>query len=100
MNDLKELEVDVELTAVAEDSGLEIHMVAVETGAENQLKMVDQGGINYIEYDYTGPYSFTPTQDTQTAPTENKTLQHDITINPIPSNYGLITWDGSTLTVS
>lgn len=49
---------------------------------------------------YTGEYEFTPTRETQTIPTSNKTLAQDITINPIPSNYGLITWDGSTLTVS
>ena len=49
---------------------------------------------------YTGEYEFTPTRGTQTIPTNNKTLTQDIIINPIPSNYGLITWDGSTLTVS
>ena len=49
---------------------------------------------------YSGEYEFTPSAETQTIPTSNKTLAQDITINPIPSNYGLITWDGSTLTVS
>lgn len=49
---------------------------------------------------YTGEYEFTPSAETQTIPTSNKALAQDITINPIPSNYGLITWDGSTLTVS
>lgn len=49
---------------------------------------------------YTGEYEFTPTSETQTIPTENKALAQNIIINPIPSNYGLITWDGSTLTVS
>ena len=29
-----------------------------------------------------------------------KTMASDVTVNPIPSNYGLITWDGSVLTVS
>ena len=49
---------------------------------------------------YTGPYEFTPTDQTQTV--EIATLQaiQDITINPIPNNYGLITWNGSVLTVS
>ena len=49
---------------------------------------------------YTGEYEFTPTSEAQTIPTENKTLAHDIIINPIPENYGLITWNGATLTVS
>lgn len=49
---------------------------------------------------YSGSYTVTPTQDTQTLATEGKTLSQNITINPIPSNYGLITWNGAYLTVS
>ena len=49
---------------------------------------------------YEGPYEFTPTQSSQTASVEGKACTQDITINPIPSYYGLITWDGSALTVS
>lgn len=49
---------------------------------------------------YDGEYEFTPTEDTQTVSIENKMAVQDITINPIPSNYGLITWNGSTITVS
>ena len=44
--------------------------------------------------------SATPTQATQIiVPTSGKVLSK-VTVNPIPSNYGLITWDGSSLTVS
>lgn len=50
--------------------------------------------------EYDGPYEFTPTQSTQTALTENRVLLENIIINPIPSNYGLITYNGSVLTVS
>lgn len=50
--------------------------------------------------DYDGAYTVTPTTQTQTLQTANKTLAHNVVINPIPSNYGLITWNGSTLTVS
>lgn len=49
---------------------------------------------------YTGPYEATPTQDTQVLETAEKSMAHDVVINPIPSNYGLITWDGSKLRVS
>ena len=49
---------------------------------------------------YTGPYTVTPTQSTQVFATEDLRMTQDLTINPIPSNYGLITWDGSVLTVS
>lgn len=49
---------------------------------------------------YGGPYEVTPAQSSQTLSTEKMILAHNIVVNPIPSNYGLITWDGSTLTVS
>ena len=49
---------------------------------------------------YDGEYEFTPTEDTQTISIENKMATQDITINPIPSNYGRITWNGMTITVS
>jgi len=50
--------------------------------------------------DYEGSYTVTPTEQTQTLPTGNRLLGQDIIVNPIPSNYGLITWDGSKITVS
>ena len=49
---------------------------------------------------YTGPTVITPTQETQTLQTMMKTVTENIIVNPIPSNYGLITWNGSVLTVS
>ena len=47
-----------------------------------------------------GAYEWTPTQSTQTIGIADKKALNNITINPIPQNYGLITWNGSTLTVS
>lgn len=52
------------------------------------------------EVPYTGRYTFTPTGEMQTVPIGGKTASRDIIINPIPNNYGLITWNGATLTVS
>ena len=49
---------------------------------------------------YDGPMEFTPTQSEQIIYTANTRFVDNVTINPIPSNYGLITWNGSTLTVS
>lgn len=50
--------------------------------------------------EYSGPYEFTPGNAPQVVEIANKKATADITIGPIPDNYGLITWDGSTLTVS
>lgn len=52
------------------------------------------------EYQYEGSYVFTPSSQTQYAPTAYMTCLGDIKINPIPSNYGLITYDGTVITVS
>lgn len=49
---------------------------------------------------YTGEYEVTPSQETQILNTSGLKATSNIVINPIPSNYGLITWNGSTLTVS
>ena len=60
-------------------------------------RYVVNGGESEI---YHGEYTFTPTQSTQIVHIEGKTASKNITINPIPSNYGLITWNGLSLTVS
>ena len=49
---------------------------------------------------YDGPYEATPSQDEQTFATDGLRMVGDFKVKPIPSNYGLITWDGSTLMVS
>ncbi len=49
---------------------------------------------------YTGEYEATPTAFAQVFATAGKSMASDFTVNPIPNNYGLITYDGSTITVS
>ena len=49
---------------------------------------------------YAGPYEVTPSAEKQTLRTAGRLPSGDIVVNPIPSNYGLITWNGSVLTVS
>lgn len=49
---------------------------------------------------YTGQTAVAPSDTRQVLPTSGTLLTQDITIEPIPQNYGLITWNGSTLTVS
>ena len=56
---------------------------------------------DYVDRDpYTGAHEVTPSGETQTLETENKRMTGNVTINPIPNNYGLITWNGSIITVS
>ena len=49
---------------------------------------------------FEGPYAVTPAAEAQVLHTEGLSMTGDVTINPIPSNYGLITWNGTYLTVS
>lgn len=53
---------------------------------------------NYEEY--SGETVVTPSSEAQVLQTGNRVVLENITINPIPSNYGLITWNGAVLTVS
>lgn len=57
--------------------------------------------ISYIEGKiFDGPYTVIPSQEPQILKTNGYVLSKDITVGAIPSNYGLITWNGVTLTVS
>lgn len=49
---------------------------------------------------YEGSYEVTPSTSAQTIDTASKVMARNLVVNPIPSNYGLITWDGTKLTVS
>lgn len=50
---------------------------------------------------YEGPYDVTSARgEDVTLPTAGKVMRADITVNRIPSNYGLVLWNGAVLTVS
>ena len=53
------------------------------------------------DYDvYTGAYSFTPSQEAQTVQISGKVALQNITVEAIPSYYGRITYNGSSIKVS
>ena len=49
---------------------------------------------------YTGPYEFTPTAEEQRVKIARKHAEEHIIIHPIPRNYGLVTYNGSIITIS
>lgn len=49
---------------------------------------------------YMGAYEVTPSEATQTLATFGKRMINNVTIHPIPSNYGRIEYNGAVLTVS
>lgn len=80
----------------------------VQTGAKVGLHVRDDslslkaGGQFYAvgSQPYEGAYTLTPTEQTQVIPINGLRALDDLTINPIPNNYGLITYNGSTIRVS
>ena len=84
---------DLEL---AEDAlALDVADSALEWGEDEYVRVV-----NADADEYDGPYEATPTAAAQTFATTGKLMVREFTVNPIPSNWGLITWNGATLTVS
>lgn len=57
---------------------------------------------DYVERDpYTGEYTVTPSAEAVVLNTNGLRMTDNITVNPIPSNFGRITWNGNAvLTVS
>ena len=49
---------------------------------------------------YSGPYTVTPGRNAQVLETRGKIMTENVTVEPIPQNYGLVTWNGSILTIS
>lgn len=49
---------------------------------------------------YSGPVTITPTRQAQTLETGGTMLNENITVEAIPNNYGLITYNGGIITVS
>lgn len=48
---------------------------------------------------YHGEYEVTPSEEEQVLETAMKTLSQNVVVNPIPSNYGRISYNGSVITV-
>ena len=48
---------------------------------------------------YDGSYNVIPSEETQTLATSGKKMLNNVTVQPIPSNYGRIVWNGSVLKV-
>jgi len=58
------------------------------------------GAVIIRHQSYPGPYTVTPADTAQTLPTRDLVMTQNLTVEPIPSNYGRITYNGYELTVS
>lgn len=80
-------------------SGASIPMAVSDDGHNYRVGIGSQYSL-IRNGNYSGPYTFTPSDEDQIIQCDNLVMQHDITIAAIPDNYGKITWDGSIITVS
>ena len=56
---------------------------------------------DYVERDpYEGSYTVTPSGEAQILQTKNLRMTDNITVEAIPQNYGLVTYNGVIITVS
>lgn len=65
-----------------------------------RASMTSTLSIGYSSVPYSGEYTFTPSAERQVIDIAGKTAAQNLVIDPIPSNYGKITWNGSVITVS
>lgn len=77
----------------------EIRILGVTSGTIRPAR-VQTAIIDFGTDPYEGPYEVTPGPAAQVLLTNDLRMTANVTINPIPNNYGLITWNGSVLTVS
>lgn len=87
----------MKLTAVFKPT----QVISVSVNADTMGVTLDTPVVKeYVDVQtYTGEYEVTPSAETQTLNTEGLRLTRNVTVNPIPQNYGLITYNGAVLTV-
>lgn len=76
-----------------------VQTVASVEGSLTGGVLVIGGGLDLAPV-YDGTYHVTPSSEQVVLPTSMRMLAKDIVVDPIPSNYGLISWDGARLMIS
>ena len=89
----------IQVSLTVEESVQQYDLYVSESTHQYNLSSASMIGTSLYPM-YSGATTVTPTRQTQVLSTGGFALAENITINPIPSNYGLITWNGSVLTVS
>ena len=65
-----------------------------------RVALVESSELRIVEYPtYEGPTTVTPSDAPQVLSTAGRVVLDAITINPIPSNWGRVTWNGSVIAI-
>lgn len=102
------LDEEYSLISVEEDSDFTLEIsdapeYSLDIQDDDALYIIESGLaiVNYIDGEvYNGPYNVTPSREQQVLITAEKILLSNVVVDPIPSNYGLVTWNGTILTIS
>ena len=77
--------------------------VAIDGGEISLDVRIDGGELGVVmplyPEAYAGPTTVIPNEETQTLETAGLMVAENITVEPIPSNYGRIAYNGTTLLV-
>lgn len=71
--------------------------------AQSEIQKIGMGNAYKITIGadpYEGEYVVTPTRERQVLETKHLAMTENVVIEPIPQNYGLITYNGFELTIS
>lgn len=74
--------------------------VRLKVGQSNSVHLSASEGVPVYPPTYTGQTEVIPTSEEQVLLTGGLYVADNIKVKPIPNNYGLITYNGSTITVS
>lgn len=89
----------VQLPADVSISNVQIHANVGTSNAEIPAEI----GVAFVKgtgRPYTERYEATPTNEVQVFHTKGLTMNKNFIVNPIPSNYGFVTYNGSTITIT
>lgn len=79
-------------------SGASIPMTVNDGGHQYSVGIGSEYSLVRNEY-YDGSYSFTPSDEEQIIQSRNLVMRQNITIAPIPNNYGRVSYNGSVITI-
>lgn len=77
------------------------HRVHVNPSASRQIGVVEHLDVRVTGLpEYDGPTEIIPSMYEQVLATMDTEVHSNIVVGPIPSNYGLVTYDGTVITIS
>lgn len=77
-----------------------MQLISVRNVSTRELKIGNAQAIVIGADAYEGEHTITPSNMAQVLPVKGYSMRENIIVEPIPQNYGLITYNGFELTVS